>query len=330
MERLQAPIGSGFGAASTATQVLNGIDLSGTTAIVTGGHAGIGLATSLALAAAGASVIVPARNPERARKALGGKRGVTVEAMDLLDPVSVETFADRFLARGQALHRLINNAGIMVGPLARDARGYEIQFATNHLGHFQLTAQLWPALRQAGGARVVGLSSAGHRNAPMDFDDLNFERRDYDEWTAYGQSKTANALFALELDERGQANGVRAFSVHPGRILTGLSRRLSRASLQEAGMMNGAGQPILDPSQNAKSPEQGAATALWAATSPQLNGLGGLYCENCDVAAGVEAPPALPGDVSMAQGVRPWAIDRVAAARLWTVSEALIGVRFAI
>jgi NAD(P)-dependent dehydrogenase (short-subunit alcohol dehydrogenase family) len=226
---MQNPIGSGFGAASTAQEVVKGVDLSNKVAIVTGGYSGIGVETTRALTSAGAKVIVPARDLDKAATALKGLDGVEIEAMDLLDPASIDAFAETFLASGRPLHILVSSAGIMACPLTRDSRGYESQFATNHLGHFQLVTRLWRALRQANGARVVSVSSWGHRRSPIVFDDPNFERREYDRWSAYGQSKTANILFALALDERGKAEGVRAFSLHPGSIVgTGLEKHLSR------------------------------------------------------------------------------------------------------
>jgi NAD(P)-dependent dehydrogenase (short-subunit alcohol dehydrogenase family) len=223
MPTLQKPIGSGFGAASTAGDVIKGIDLSNRGAIVTGGYSGIGLETTRALRSAGAKVIVPARDHDKAATGLKGLEGVEIEAMDLLDPASIDAFAQRFLASGQPLHILVNSAGIMACPLARDSRGYESHFATNHLGHFQLVARLWPALRQANAARVVSVSSWGHRHSPVVFEDPNFERRDYDRWLAYGQSKTANILFlfALAVDERGKSEGVRAMEPKSLKIMNG-------------------------------------------------------------------------------------------------------------
>jgi NAD(P)-dependent dehydrogenase (short-subunit alcohol dehydrogenase family) len=206
MPSRQAPIHSGFGPTTTAQETIAGIGLSGKVAIVTGRYSGIGLETTRALAEAGATVIVPARNPDKARKALNAIRRVEQSGLDLLDPGSIDAFASEFLASGRPLHMLINNAGIMATPLTRDSRGYESQFSANHLGHFQLTARLWPALRNAHGARVVAVSSRGHQRAGIDFDDAQFQHRTYDKWQAYGQSKTANVLFAVELDRRGEWN----------------------------------------------------------------------------------------------------------------------------
>lgn len=318
----QFPIGSGFGAASTATDVIKGINLTGKTAIVTGGYSGIGMETVRALHSARAVIVVPSRDAAKAEKALADLPDVIIETMDLLDPASIDGFANRFLARNHSLHILINNAGIMAPPLTRDARGYESQFSANHLGHFQLTCRLWPALIRADGARVVALSSFGHRRAGIDFHDPNFERREYDRWIAYGQSKTANALFAVALDSIGKSRKVRAFSVHPGGIVTGLIRHMSQAEIDSYKIFDPQGKPIVDPENNMKTPQQGAATSVWCATSPQLDDMGGVYCADCDIA------PALPSDDSTElRGVRPRAMDPVAAGRLWQLSEELTGTR---
>jgi len=320
----QQPIGSGFDAASTTDDVIAGIDLSGQVAVVTGGYSGLGRETARTLAAAGADVIVPARDPGRAAAALQGLKRVSAGPMDLLDPASVDAFASRFLATGRPLDILVNSAGIMAAPLARDRRGYESQFATNHLGHFQLTARLWEALSRADGARVVSVSSLGHRYSPVIFDDPNFEHREYNPWTAYGQSKTANILFAVELDKRGRDAGVRAFSLHPGSIPgTGLERHVPRQDLEAAGIIDKAGNPILDPGRNQK-------TVVWCATSPQLDGKGGVYCENCDIAPVISERI---GATSMAdgahlRGVMPYAVDPKGAEQLWTLSERLLDLTF--
>ena len=318
---LQTPLHSGFDARTPATEALAGRDLSGMQAIVTGGASGLGLETVRVLAGAGARVLVPARDPQQAQAALHGMAGVEVAALDLLDPQSIDAFAAAFLATGRALHVLVNGAGIMATPLLRDARGYEAQFATNHLGHFQLTARLWPALRQAQGARVVCVSSLGHRQAGVDLDDPHFVHQPYDKWRAYAQSKSANALFALELDRRAAAHGVRAFSLHPGAILTPLVRHLDLDDLRRVGALDDEGQVNPPPQSGFKNVAQGAATAVWCATSAQLDGIGGVYCEDCDIAA-------LVADDSTGPGVRRWAVDPAQARRLWALSEQMTGVRF--
>ncbi|MEV6166834.1 oxidoreductase [Streptomyces sp. NPDC051954] len=325
MTTTQHPLGSGFGAASTAEEVIKGIDLTGKVAIVTGGYSGIGLEAARVLRNAGADVVVPARDIERARAALKDVPGAEVEHLDLLDPASINAFADKFLASGRPLHILINSAGIMATPLTRDARGYEGQFATNHLGHFQLVARLWPALLAAHGARVVSVSSRGIRFSGVDFDDLHFEHRPYEPFVAYGQSKTANALFAVELDRRGRAEGVRSFSVHPGMIVdTGLAKHIPEEALRAAGALDDQGVPVRDPARQFKTVQEGAATGVWCATSPQLDGLGGVYCENCDISPLVtdETEAEWRADAGR-PGVLPYAVDPESAARLWEVSESL-------
>jgi NAD(P)-dependent dehydrogenase (short-subunit alcohol dehydrogenase family) len=314
--RQQAPLPSGYGALTTAREVLGQRRLDGVVAIVTGGYAGVGLETTRALAEAGAQVIVPARTREKAQAALAGLPRVEVDGLDLARPASIDEFAARFLASGRPLHLLINNAGIMATPLARDERGFESQLATNHIGHFQLTLRLWSAFARAEGARVVSLSSRGHARSGVDFEDPHFERRPYDKWLAYGQSKSANVLFAVALDRRGAAHGVRAVAVHPGSIVTELMRAMP-AQEQEAVV---AAARKISPMKNA---EQGAATSVWCATSPQLVGKGGLYCEDVDVAR------AVPADFPEPRGVRPWAIDPELAERLWRTSEVWTGVTFA-
>ncbi len=226
---VQKPIASPFGMRSTAMNVISGIDLTGKTALVTGGYSGLGLETVRALAGAGARVFVAARRPDVAASDLEGVKGdVTILQLDLSDPASIDSFADELATKTSKLDVLINNAAIMACPLARDARGYESQFATNHLGHFQMTARIWPLLKAAGaGTRVVVLSSIGHARGGVDFADPHFNAREYEKWTAYGQAKSANALFAIHLDEIGKAFGIRAFAVHPGGIKTPLQRHLT-------------------------------------------------------------------------------------------------------
>lgn len=269
MTPLQHKIGSGFGARSTADDVLSGIDLSGSTAIVTGGYSGLGLETTRALADAGARVIVPARRRAAAQKAVKGIDGVETDDLDLSDLESVHGFADRFLATGRTIDIVINNAGVMACPETRVGPGWEAQFATNHLGHYALINRLWPAIAR-GGARVVAVSSGAH-GMGMHWDDPHFERG-YDRWEAYGQAKAANVLFAVELDALGRDAGVRAFAVHPGSILTPLQRHLAKAEMVDAGWIDEQGNPADPPSRRparARPPSCGLPPHLnwraWAA-----------------------------------------------------------------
>ncbi|MET9312799.1 SDR family NAD(P)-dependent oxidoreductase [Kribbella sp. NPDC003505] len=307
----QHKIGSGFGPDSTADEVLAGIDLTGKLAIVTGGYSGLGLETTKALARAGAHVVVPARRPDTAREILGDL--AEVDELDLGSLDSVEAFAGRFLASGRPVDIVIDNAAIMASPETRVGPGWEAQFATNHLGHFALVNRLWPAIAADGGGRVVSVSSTGHRRSDIRWDDLEF-RLGYDKWEAYGQAKTANVLFAVQLDALGKDFGVRAFALHPGGILTPLQRHLTREEMVGYGWIDEDGNPL---NPGFKSPEQGAATQVWAATSPQLDGIGGVFLEDCEVAeVSTDDTP----------GVRPYAIDPRSAERLWTVSAELTGV----
>ncbi|WP_371667762.1 SDR family NAD(P)-dependent oxidoreductase [Streptomyces sp. NBC_00289] len=315
MSTAQHKIGSGFGARSTADDVLAGVDLSGQLAIVTGGYSGIGLETTRALTSAGARVVVPARRPAVAREALAGLDEVEVDELDLGDLDSVRGFADRFLASGRPVDLVIDNAGIMACPETRVGPGWEAQFATNHLGHFALVNRLWPAI-EPGGARVVSVSSRGHHFSGIRWDDVDW-REGYDKWAAYGQAKTANVLFAVHLDRLGRDHGVRAFALHPGGILTPLQRHLPKEEMVANGWIDEEGNPI--PQEGLKTPQQGAATQVWAATSPQLAGLGGVYLEDCDI-----AEPA-PADGERT-GVKDWATDPEQAARLWDLSAERTGV----
>lgn len=315
----QVPIASPFGYRSTALEVVDGIDLSGKSAFVTGGYSGLGTETVRALAAAGARVFVGARRTDKAAEDLADVAGdVTILPLDLSDPASIDACAAELAKHTGQLHILINNAAVMASPLARDPRGYEAQFATNHLGHFQLAARLWPLLAAAGSARVVALSSSGHARNGLDLADIQFEHRDYDKWTAYGQAKSANALFALWLDRLGAPHGVRAFAVDPGGIRTPLQRHLTMDEQIALGWYDKDGNlnPLF------KSTEQGASTSVWCATSPLLDGMGGTYCADCNIAAPwVEGnPPYL--------GVHPHVRNEALAEALWTRSEALTGVAF--
>ncbi|GAA2216336.1 SDR family NAD(P)-dependent oxidoreductase [Nonomuraea monospora] len=325
MQERQHPIGSGFTAASTAADVLRGIDLTGRNVIVTGGHVGLGLETTRALSEAGASVTVGSRDPERAAPALAGIERVEIARLDLLDPASIDAFIARYLGLGHPLHILINNAGIMAGPLVRDARGYEAQFATNHLGHFQLTLGLLPALRAAHGARVVNVTSGGHRLSDIRWDDPHFTTG-YDGMLAYGQSKTANVLFAVELDRRWAPDGIRGYAVHPGVVFgTNLAPSITDDELRAMGLIDETGQPIIDPARGKKTVRQGASTAVFAATSPLLADLGGVYLKDNDVSRlDTPRPINFGAEEDIPSDVVPHAIDPVSARRLWELSEQLL------
>jgi NAD(P)-dependent dehydrogenase (short-subunit alcohol dehydrogenase family) len=322
----QKPIASPFGARTQAGEVVEGVDLTGKTAIVTGASAGLGVETVRALAKAGARVVMPVRSGAKGEvvaaeiNAEVGRPAASVADMDLADFASVRAFADGFVASGEPLHILINNAGVMATPERRIMGGLESQFGTNHLGHMLLTCRLAPALLKGAPARVVELSSIGHRRSPVIFDDPNFERRPYDKWEAYGQAKTANSLFAIALNRRLEPKGVNAYAAHPGGIMTELQRDLSQEEIRAFGWVDDQGRV----NERFKTPAGGASTAVWCATSPPLAAGGGVYCEDCNIATAVGAE-----DQSFA-GVRPWAIDPDAAERLWALSEALLGERFAL
>lgn len=327
---LQQPIQSEFNASSTAREVIKGIDLAGKTVIITGGYAGIGLETTKALTSAGAYVIIPARDIEKAGKNLTGIKNVELEKMDLMDPSSIDAFAERFIASGRILDLLINNAGIMWVPLRRDSRGFESQLVTNYLGQFHLTAKLWPALKKANGARVISVSSYGHQMAPFDFEDPNFEKRDYDTLSGYGQSKTACNLFAVALDERGKEYNIRAYSLHPGSVYgTDLGREEPIELFKQLGTHDDNGNIKPEVQARLKTIQQGAATTVWCAVSPQLNEIGGVYCENCNIAetdrGQIEHKFDEPETI---RGVQPYSIDKNNAEHLWKLSEEMLGFRF--
>ncbi len=317
----QKPIASPFGHGTQAGEAVKGIDLKGKTAIVTGASSGLGVETARALASAGARVILPVRSRGKGEeaaadiKASAGNGAVEVAEMDLAGWDSVRRFADAFVASGAPLHLLINNAGIMATPERRIMGNIESQFGTNHLGHMLLASRLVPALLKAGKARVVALSSIGHRRSPIKFDDPNFEHTPYDKWEAYGQSKTANSLFAVELNRRLERKGVNAYAVHPGGIMTNLQRDMSQDEIRAFGWVDADGK-VRD---GFKTAAGGASTAVWCATSPLLEAGGGVYCEDCNIAV------AVPADDKGFTGVRPWAIHKAAAASLWALSEKLLG-----
>jgi NAD(P)-dependent dehydrogenase (short-subunit alcohol dehydrogenase family) len=314
-----------FGATSTAAEVIAGHDLTGKVAVVTGGASGIGEETARALAGAGARVIVAGRGAERGREAVArirvgaGERagGVEFEQLDLGSLASVEQFAKRRLATGDPLHLLVNNAGVMAAPLGRTEDGFELQFGTNHLGHFALTTALLPALREAGTARVVVLSSRAHRRGDMDFEDPNYLHRDYDAWQAYGQSKTANALFAVGFSRRYADQGITANSLMPGAIMTNLQRHMSEQDLTSMGWADAAQQKTV--MAGWKTIEQGAATSVWAAVAPELAGRGGLYLDDCAIARPWTGSAEVPSGYYL-----PYAVDPDHAERLWSLSEQLV------
>ena len=319
---LQQPLGSGFNATTQSNEVIKGIDLKGKVAIITGGNTGIGLETTKSFVKAGATVVVPARDVEKAKKNLKGLKNIEIEPMDLMDPNSIDSFAEKFLRSGRPLHYLINNAGIMWVPLRRDSRGHESQLATNFLSQFRLTSGLWPALKKAKGARVVNVSSQGHHFSPFNFEDPNFLYRDYETLLAYGQSKTASNLFTLELDNRGKNFGIRCYSLHPGSINgTELAREASLDLFQKLGFCDAEGNILPEVAMNLKTISQGAATTLWCATSPLLNEIGGVYCEDCDIAK-------IAADPTTATGVKLYSLNRENAERLWELSEKMTGVKF--
>ena len=308
---------------STSNDVIQGADLTGKTVLITGASGGLGAETARALASVGANVTLAARDIEKAESVAASIRdsgvagNIQVTALELTSLDNVRDCAKRFLAENEVLDILINNAGLMGCELTRTAAGWELQLATNHIGHFLLTCLLVPALRSAAPARIVNLSSAGHRLGDVDFDDPHFETRDYDKWEAYGQSKTANILFTRELDRRLGAQGVRAIAVHPGMIMTELGRHLTPEDVQDL-MSRGdpeGGRPTF------KSIEQGAATSCWAASAPELEGQGGIYCEDCHVAEEKV-------DGASISGVSPHAMNPESALRLWALSEAWVGESF--
>ena len=317
----QKPVDSGFGSKSEPSEVMEGIDLSGKTAVVTGGYSGIGTETTRALLNAGCEVYIPARRTDVAVKELEGILSTeNIIEMDLASPKSVQTFVDDFSSQINKLDILINNAGVMACPEIRTSEGWELQFAVNQIGHFVLTKGLLPLMEKAEGARLVALSSTGHKISGIRWDDIHFNTSDYDKWTAYGQSKTAGSLLAVEVDKRMKSSGISAFGVHPGGIMTPLQRHLETEEMVVLGWMNEDGQPSERVAKMFKSPTQGASTSLWAATSPQLDGIGGVYCENCDVAKRQDDSDKNARFI----GVADWAVDSEEASRLWDETERML------
>ena len=323
----QHPIGAGFTAASTADEVLHGMDLRGRNIVITGGHSGLGLEATRALARVGATVVIGARTPERAATNVAGIAGVEIDQLDLIDPASIDAFVQRRLASDRPLHMLINCAGLPA-PAERtvDARGYEAQFATNHLGHFQLTLGLLPALRTARGARVVNVSSGAHRLADIRWRDMHFTTG-YDPGLAYAQSKTANVLFAVELDRRWSADGIRGYAAHPGVVVgTNLNSAVGEDQLRAMGLVDDDGRPIIVPEHGRKTPQQGAATIVFAAAGPHLAGVGGVYLKDCDISPLDPEPRPMTNspDLDIPADVAPHAIDPHSARRLWELSEQMV------
>ncbi|MEY4269844.1 MAG: hypothetical protein RLZZ58_1060 [Pseudomonadota bacterium] len=317
----QVKVGSGYVPRTDGAVVIADIDLAGKTAIVTGGYSGIGLETVRALAAKGVRVVVPVRDPARAADALADVPGaVEMATLDLGNIASVRAFAADMAATLDRLDIVINNAGIMATPETRVGPGWESQFGTNHLGHMAMVLGLMDLITRTEGARVVALSSTGHKRSDIRWDDVHFTGGDYEKWNAYGQSKTANALFANALSRRLQPTGGLAFAVHPGGIFTPLQRHLTIEEQVMMGWTNPDGTPSEMAKRGFKTTQQGCSTSLWAATSPLLAGKPGVYCEDLDIAVptNVEAPTA------RFTGVDPHACDDASAERLWDVSMAML------
>ncbi|MEU5526883.1 SDR family NAD(P)-dependent oxidoreductase [Micromonospora chersina] len=304
------PVNTPYSRETTALEVVRDLDLTGRRAVVTGGASGIGVETARALAAAGADVTLAVRNPEAGQRAAAEITGTTgndrilVAPLDLADLGSVATFVRTW---DGPLHMLVNNAGIMASPEMRTEQGWEMQFATNHLGHFALAAGLYRSLAAAEGARIVSVSSAAHLRSPVVFEDIHFRQRPYDPWEAYGQSKTANVLFAVDATRRWADDGIFTNALMPGAIRTNLQRYISEEELDRMRTQSGGGAAYW------KTPEQGAATSVLVAASPLVAGVGGRYFEDCQ-----EAGPNQPGTRT---GYAPYARDPEAAERLWEVSE---------
>ena len=313
---------NGFGATSTADEVLEGHDLSGKTAFVTGGYSGLGQETARAMAAKGAYVIIAGRDPaklETAAAELKAETGAQIDTIvcDLASQASVKACAADANQRFEKIDLLINNAGVMACPKGETADGFEMQFGTNHLGHFTLTSGLMPLVEKGSNPRIVNLSSRAHHRSGVHFDDPHYENSEYEKWDSYGQSKTANVLFSVALDKRLKDKGIDVFAVHPGGIVTNLGRHLNEddVAMLMARMKESAGDgPVM------KSEAQGAATSCWAATAPELVGQGGVYCEDCHVAETDDADPN--------GGVRSYAVDPQLAEQLWSMSEEMTGHKF--
>lgn len=313
---------SAFDRYSTTDDVLEGIDLAGKTVFITGGNSGLGKESARAMAAKGAHVVIAGRDQAKLDdavmdiKAAHPDANVETIVCDLASLDSVRAGAAEANARFEQIDLLINNAAVMACPKSHTADGHELQFGTNHLGHFVLTKGLMPLIEKGHDKRIVNLSSRGHFMSDVDFDDPDFENRDYNEWVSYGQGKTANALFTVGLEQRFADKGIHALAVHPGGIQTNLGRHLSKD--QEQALMDNI--TSSNPDFEWKNIPQGAATQVWAATAPELKGTGGVYCEDCHVAQ--------IDNESTKDGVRSYALDPEGAERLWALSEELTGESF--
>jgi len=315
----QKKINSDYHAKSEPADILNGIDLSGKNAIVTGGYSGIGLETTRALKEAGANVFIPARRVNEAKKALHGIIDEeNISEMDLSDIESIKEYTQKFTNKIKPISILINNAGIMACPESKTPNGWDLQFAVNHIGHFVFTNELIGIMDMVNGARIINLSSTAHKFSGICWDDIHFNDS-YDKWISYGQSKTAASLFSIELDRRYKNKNIRSFAVHPGGIFTPLQRHLEMEEMVAMGWMNDDGSLSDLAKAGFKSPTQGAGTSLWAATNSNLNGVGGLYCENCDVANISDGSPE-----ERYFGVREWAVDISEAEKLWEATEEML------
>jgi NAD(P)-dependent dehydrogenase (short-subunit alcohol dehydrogenase family) len=315
----QTPIDTGIGRKPEAAEVMEGIDLSGKTALVTGGYSGIGVETVRALTNAGATVLVPSRDVDRAEKTLEGIIPADqIGFMDLSDLPTVERYGEDLSRAYPAIDLAIFNAGVMACPLDRTKQGLEWQLGVNHVGHFLLMRTIKKALRAANGARLITLSSIAHRMGAVDFSDMNYDQRPYDKWQAYGQAKSAQSLMAVELDRREKDSGIRSFAVHPGGIFTPLQRHLGNAEMAEFGWTDTDGNPSAVAEKLFKSTSQGCATSLWAATAVSLKDMGGVYCEDCNISR------VVPDDSNDFTGVRQWAIASEIAEPLWDETEKML------
>ncbi len=318
----QTPTKSGFHSKTNASEITNGIDLNEKIAIVTGGYSGIGLETTRELVAKGAKVIIPAKRTEVAVQNLEGiVSKENIVEMDLGNLNSVRKFTEDFKESFGKLDLLINNAGIMACPETRIGNEWESQFAVNHIGHFLLTKELMDTMAENDSARFVSLSSSAHSLTGILWDDIHFQNNPYDKWMAYGQSKTASSLIAIEFHRRMVDKGVSGFSVHPGGILTPLQRHLQKEEMVALGWMDQNGSPSAMAKHFFKTTSQGASTTLWCATSSSLSGIGGVFCEDCDIA---KRKNEVDDSLQRYFGVADWAVDTEEASKLWDVTEKML------